>query len=248
MNFLPVVKFKEPSKYVVENEELIISDEEITLSEHLDGDKRTFKILQLTTSKEKIKLPFTIKKGSDDTWDDDGYIEPTLSVENESFKATSNMKILKKYNTEIEVEIELKGTKTTEFYLDFYANDNEDDFNKGEYENVHCGRVKILYDHIPKVGLRLTSNIESLPLAPDDYEEPPTFSEPKKSFEVANKYQNCYGMCFAVSMARVRKAYLDEFDKDVISLDLNSKDYLYSGTVVSGIPDLYLGYGVGGGL
>lgn len=142
--FLPIVRFKNPSKYTVEDEKLIPSKEDVTLSKHLDSDKQTFTILQLTTNKEKIKLPFTIKKGSDDTWDDDGYIEPKLSIEDENFKITSELKNFKKYNSEIEVELALKGTETTEFYLDFYANDNEDDFNVGEYENVHCGRIKIV--------------------------------------------------------------------------------------------------------
>ncbi len=143
--FLPLVTFKEPSKYVVEDEELTISDEEVTLSEHLDSEKRTAKVLQLTTNKTKITLPFRIEKGSNDTWDDDGYIEPTLSIQDENFRITSDVKILKKYNTEIEVAIELQGTETTEFYLDFYANDNENDFNVGEYKNVYCGRLKIIY-------------------------------------------------------------------------------------------------------
>lgn len=143
--FLPIVKFKNPSKYVVKDEELILSQEEITLSKYLDSDKRSFKILQLTTNKEKIELPFQIKKGSTDSWDDDGYLEPKLSIESEKFKIASEIKILKKYDDEFEVEIDLKGEKSNEFYLDFYANDDEDEFNKGEYENVHCGRVKIIY-------------------------------------------------------------------------------------------------------
>lgn len=44
---------------------------------------------------------------------------------------------------EIEVEIEIDKEETTEFYIEFYANDDEDDFNNGEYENILCGKFKI---------------------------------------------------------------------------------------------------------
>lgn len=86
------------------------------------------------------------------------------------------------------------------------------------------------------------------PLLPATCKGPPTYSDTKKYFEVAKKYQNSYGMCFAVSMARVRKAYKDEFNVEVLSLNLRGNDYLYSGTVVTTIPDKYFGYGVGGAL
>ncbi len=81
-----------------------------------------------------------------------------------------------------------------------------------------------------------------------DYVSPPTYSEPKKSFEVANKYQDCGGMCFAVSMARVAKAYEDILRVSPIKVETNGQDYLYSGTVVTNIPDKFFGYGVGGAL
>ncbi len=38
-------------------------------------------------------------------------------------------------------------------------------------------------------------------------------------------------MCFAVSMARLRQAYLDEFNTEVVSLDIGGIDFRYSGTV-----------------
>ncbi len=146
--FLPVIRFDNPSKYVVENEELTLSGEEVTLSKHLDKDKQTFKILELTTNKKTIKLPFKVNKGvsffSVFEKDDDGYVEPKLSIENDNYKITSALKNLKKYGSDLEVELKLNGTETTEFYLDFYANDNEDTF-KGDYINVHCGRIKIIH-------------------------------------------------------------------------------------------------------
>jgi hypothetical protein len=102
-----------------------------------------------------------------------------------------------------------------------------------------------------KAGIKLTSNIERLPVAPDTYVAPDTWTQPAKSFAVANKYQDCGGMCFAVTMARVKKAYLDSVGIDVISLSLRGQDYNISGTGTinrATIPTTYFGYGVGGAL
>ncbi|MCF6349447.1 MAG: hypothetical protein L3J23_00250 [Flavobacteriaceae bacterium] len=147
--FLPIVRFKKLGRYVVEGEELIQSKEDATLSKYLDKDKKTFKILQLTTENNKIKLSFTVKqgKGSWLSWfqDNNGFLEPKLSIEDTAIKIISNTKISTKYNSEIEVEIEMTAKESKEFYLDFYANDDENDFyNKGEYKNIHCGRIKIV--------------------------------------------------------------------------------------------------------
>jgi hypothetical protein len=55
--FLPIVKFKEPSKHKVEGEELVETNDEVTLSKQLDKDKSTFKIWQLSTEKRKMNYP-----------------------------------------------------------------------------------------------------------------------------------------------------------------------------------------------
>ena len=144
--FIPIVQFKKPSKYVVEGEELISSDEQVSLAKYIDDDKRNLNILQLTTSKKKIKLPFRVKQGGSASWDDDGFIEPQLSIKDANFKVISTTKILTKYNSDIEVELSLEGTESTSFYLDFYANDNEDLF-KGGIKNIFCGRVKIVFNY-----------------------------------------------------------------------------------------------------
>ena len=142
--FIPIVQFKKPSKYVVKGEELVPSDEQVSLAKYIDDDKRNLNILQLTTSKKKIKLPFRVKQGGSASWDDDGFIEPQLSIKDANFKVISTTKILTKYNSDIEVELSLEGTESTSFYLDFYANDNEDLF-KGGIKNIFCGRVKIVF-------------------------------------------------------------------------------------------------------
>ena len=131
---------------------------------------------------------------------------------------------------------------------------------------VYCGDNMDLGEGIPKdrvwldqpnkwfevnvggVGIRLNTNIEKLPSSPSNYNAPPTFSEPNKSFEVANLYQNCMGMCFAVTMARVDRAYQDEHNISVLTVKSSGQDYTYSGTISNNISDECLGYGVGGAL
>lgn len=117
----------------------------VKLSEHLDKDKQTLEYTELVTKAKHLKITFLVQQGSSKTWDDDGYIEPKLSVEDETIaKITSSKNIFAKYGAEITVDIEITAKEDTEFYLDFYANDNDDYFH-GEYENVYCGRVKVTH-------------------------------------------------------------------------------------------------------
>src|SRR5690606_33046417 len=97
----------------------------------------------LITESRKLKATFRVEKGSSKSHDQDGDIEVKLSVEDREIKVVSPQQIEAQYDTDIEVEIEVTGKEKKEFYIDFYANDDEDDLNEGEYENVYCGRVKI---------------------------------------------------------------------------------------------------------
>ncbi len=99
-----------------------------------------------------------------------------------------------------------------------------------------------------KVGIQLVSNIENLPQAPDGYTAPPMWDNPEQSWAVANQYQDCGGMCFAVSMARVHQAFADQGESNAINLSTLSVDYRISGTILNNIPNQYAGYGVGGAL
>lgn len=214
-----------------------------------------------TVKTDKIYLAFDVLDGTGENYDSDGTIN-ILITGDDADKVTitepKELPIPVEFSDDflIELSLDIKNNEKDiiSFFVDFKAKDNGGDYFdgdiEGDLENLFCGRVKIEYKELKysKVGLKLTSNIEALPLAPSNYISPPTFSDPKKSFEVANKYQNSYGMCFAVSMARVKKAYQDEFNVEVLSLDLRNNDYLYSGTIVTSIPDKYLAYGVGGAL
>jgi len=150
--FLPLIEIrpdgiKDLHTDLIQGDELTNTTETVTLSKHLDSNKRTFTLQALTTSKKKIKLKFKVKKGAEiKGWfdqDNDGYIEPQLSISDEKAKITSEKKLFKKFGDYLEVELEMEASEATEFFLDFYANDNNDTFD-GEFENVHCGRVKII--------------------------------------------------------------------------------------------------------
>ena len=102
-----------------------------------------------------------------------------------------------------------------------------------------------------KTGVQLTSNIENLEDAPRGYVAPDTWKYPAQSLNVANKYKNCRGMCFVISMARVEKAFLNAMNISVLKFSFNEQDYNISGTGTinrTTIPDKYFGYGVGGAL
>ena len=100
------------------------------------------------------------------------------------------------------------------------------------------------------ISKKLTKNIEGLPIANNSQKlsNEFTFDHPEKSFEVANKYQNPSGMCYAVTMARVAKAFTDMNFYNVLKVAAYGDDYIYSGTISKNIPDKYFGYGVGGAL
>ena len=110
-----------------------------------------------------------------------------------------------------------------------------------------CGKVR--FTNTSKVGKRLVTNIEGLPTAPSLYAMPPLWTDPQKSFDVANKYKNCGGMCYAVTMSRVNKAYNDIGKSEPLDIsNVKNMDYYISGTTAPSIPNNYLGYGVGGAI
>ncbi len=155
--FIPLVSFEKdglkvinPAKLIFEHEEEEIAyndKEDHELSEHIDNEhKRIYRVYQRTTSeKEKISFPFSITKGNKDSDDDDGIITVRLSEEIEGVTITSEQEFTATYDSKYNLELELKLEEPKEFYIDFYAKDDEDDeWNIGELKNVHCGRVKIV--------------------------------------------------------------------------------------------------------
>ncbi|WP_282147850.1 hypothetical protein [Algibacter lectus] len=149
--FLPIVAFDRGiNSFEIDGEKLTLAkdknnkEENIEFSEYLDIQYRNSQVLLFETEKQKIKIPFTVKKGSSESHDDDGLLSIKLSVEDKDIKLITKKEFKTKYDSTLNVEIEFTGNAKKEFYIDFYARDNEDDtWSTGELVNIHCGRFKV---------------------------------------------------------------------------------------------------------
>lgn len=168
--FIPFVELRNPTGYNIEEHELpLVKDENdqavrVDLLIQTDDDQRSVTITSLKTELERPVIPFSVKKGgSSADWltDEDGYIEVELSKEmdtfvevkgvtakikdksEEEFNDSHSHKIFTTLGSEIDVEINISANESTAFYLRFLANDNEETFSKGSYENLFCGCFKV---------------------------------------------------------------------------------------------------------
>jgi hypothetical protein len=221
---------------------VIDTNEDLRLSNSIDTNKRIQKLKIIKLFNENVVIPFKVSKGNKNANDDDGII----NIVSEGIEVLTKKSINIELDETIAIKVSSRNLKQNA-KIDFFASDDGGFFDSKGLQNIFCGRIKFIAGS-SKVGLKLTKNIEELPIAPIDYVQPPLWVEPDKSFAVANKYQDCRGMCFAVTMARVGKAYKDVLRFSPIKVQSTGQDYLYSGTVITNIPDKVFGYGVGGAL
>ncbi|NRS90902.1 hypothetical protein HNQ02_003853 [Flavobacterium sp. 7E] len=234
------------------------------LSKYLDASQQPLEVVKITIP---TVLRLKMKKGSTKANDNEGNIRvvtdgicagtypgeiigynSSKTKRNYSKMEYTDMNFDKKNLLKIKITpIEIQKNAI----IDFFADD--DDWVFSTVSNVHCGRIAVI--NTSKVGKRLTENIEGLPIATDSQQLPHatdeerynyTYGHPEEAFAIANKYQNCLGMCFAITMARVKKAFQDEWNLDLLTLLRTHQDYIYSGTITLNIPEKYFGYGVGG--
>jgi hypothetical protein len=246
-DFIPVVNIDfsligKKSEYDYKGFIVIDTNEDLQLSNSIETNKRIQKLKIIKLFNENVVIPFKVSKGNKNANDDDGII----NIVSEGIEVLTKKSINIELDETIAIKVSSRNLKQNA-KIEFFASDDGVFFDSKGLQNIFCGSFKFIAGS-SKVGLKLTQNIEQLPLVNSDYVSPPTYSEPKKSFEVANKYQDCGGMCFAVSMARVAKAYKDILRVSPIKVETSGQDYLYSGTVVTNIPDKFFGYGVGGAL
>ena len=246
-DFIPVVNIDfsligKKSEYDYKGFIVIDTNEDLQLSNSIETNKRIQKLKIIKLFNENVVIPFKVSKGNKNANDDDGII----NIVSEGIEVLTKKSINIELDETIAIKVSSRNLKQNA-KIEFFASDDGGFFDSKGLQNIFCGSFKFIAGS-SKVGLKLTQNIEQLPLVNSDYVSPPTYSEPKKSFEVANKYQDCGGMCFAVSMARVAKAYKDILRVSPIKVETSGQDYLYSGTVVTNIPDKFFGYGVGGAL
>jgi hypothetical protein len=249
-DFIPIVEIDyslvgRKSEYDYTGFIVMDTDEDVLLSNNLDSNKRKPKLKVIKLFKEEVIIPFKIFKGNKQANDDDGIIK----IVSDGIEVLTKKSITVELDETIAIKVSSKNLKQNA-KIDFFASDDGGFFDTRGLQNIFCGKVKFIAGS-SKVGLKLTKNIEESPEANDTQILPYpeyTYNHPEKSFEVANKFQNPGGMCFAVSMARVAKAYKDILRFSPIEVEKSGQDYLYSGTVVTNIPDNYFGFGVGGAL
>ncbi len=249
--FIPIVQFESNSFGRLDVERLIEDTEEVTLSEHIDESKRTYNLHSLTSVRNDaaMLLPFKVSRGSG-TWDDDGYIKVSINPPHSDITMNGNDQFTVRYGDEINLELLISGNEEREFYLDFFANDDLDDYNSGEIVDIHCGRMKVKILGSSEVGYRLISNIDLLPDAPADYDYPAwntaDSDEIRLSQQQANLYNNCEGVCYATSESRAQQAYIDETGSGVVNLTVSNRNIDHRIAATQGTNDPHMGYGAGG--
>ena len=247
--FIPILTPINDENDIFKSYEIVVNEkEEWTFDSNISENLRKQKShdVKFKNSSYGARVKFKVEKGNPTANDDDGgNITILFFRDGETQSFQSDLKKDVKYGDTLFVDWDASKGVTQ---IQFYADDNDFYFD-GDVKNVYCGAAKLKGS---KVGRWLTRNIENLPIAKpgehlpntDEY----TFGHPQESIDIANKFQNCLGMCFAVSMARVGKAYNDYDIVDAITVATKGEDYIYSGTVSKNIPDQYFGYGVGGAL
>lgn len=121
---------------------------ETTLCNYFDDNYQRFVPRILDTTSRLIKLPFLIKRGCEKSLDKDGIIDIKLSIADPEVKIKGAQSIKGVYESSINVEIEIRKNADVEFYIDFYAKDDDDDeYVKGELKDIHCGRIMIRFDY-----------------------------------------------------------------------------------------------------
>ncbi|MBN1760068.1 MAG: hypothetical protein JW863_17210 [Chitinispirillaceae bacterium] len=143
--FIPVVEFDRGS---FNNDFGYLSGDpnETTLSEYIDEKLRKIQPKVVETEVRKIKLPFSVQKGCDNSKDPEGIITIKLSVSDPEITIISNNSIKVKYGENFVLEIDIQKKSDVEFYIDFYANDDNDN-NVGELKDIHCGRAKVQFSY-----------------------------------------------------------------------------------------------------
>lgn len=244
--FIPIITPVNDEGDLFYSYEVVVNSEAEWIFENLlDENLRKQKSheIKFKTDSQIVRIKFKAEKGNINANDSDGGNIKVYYFKDDD--KTSNISTVIndiKYGDTFYIEWD-RSKKVSKVQL--YASDNDLYFD-GNVSDVYCGTSKLVGS---KVGRRLTKNIEELPKISVGYIEPPLFDNPQLSFSVANKYQNCLGMCFAISMKRIEKAYLDQCNvSDAITVDTKNEDYRISGTVSSSIDDKYFGYGVGGAL
>lgn len=256
--FIPFVKF-DPDSYARPKTFKVINEAVATsLNSVFDEGKKSFFAKHITTGLDlltkprgdrEIKIPFLIEKGCSGTYDDGGKISVRANPAFPDVTITAITDVVYKYGDKFKVSIAVTGNQQREFYLEVLASDDNDYF-KGEMNNLLCGKVKVTILGTSRVGLKLLDNVANLGERPAGTYTPAWDTtdreEIKLSQEQANMYQNCEGVCYATCESRANKAYFDLLGRNVVNLTVLNSNIDHRIASTQGTPDPYMGYGAGG--
>ena len=143
--FIPLLEF-DTTRFDSGSGFLSADSQDAILSEYIDESIRRIEPKVVDTECRKIKLPFAVKKGCSKTLDQDGIVEAKLSITDPEVQIVGATSFKTNYGGFVDLEIEIRKNARIEFYVDFYArDDDEGELNKGELRNVHCGRTKVVF-------------------------------------------------------------------------------------------------------
>jgi len=256
--FIPFVKFDVDNYTRPKAFKVVDESTETLLNNVFDAGKKSFFAKHITTGLDllvrprgnrEIKIPFIIEKGCSGTFDDGGKITVRANPSFSDVTIMANTDVVYKYGDKFNVSISVSGNQEREFYLEILASDDNDYF-KGEMNNLLCGKVKITILGTSRVSLRLLENVTNLHPAPRGYSAPDwnttVPSEIELSQRQANQYQNCEGVCYATCESRANRAYFDLLGRNVVNLRVTNSNIDHRIASTQGTSDPYMGYGAGG--
>jgi hypothetical protein len=145
--FIPFVEF-DRATFDSQYGYLLPGTIETILCAYFDDYYQRFVPRTLDTTSRLIKLPFLIKRGCKKSIDKDGIIDIRLSIADPDVQIKGAQSINAVYESSIEVEVEIRKSADIEFYIDFYAKDDDNDkYVKGEFKDIHCGRIMVKFDY-----------------------------------------------------------------------------------------------------
>ncbi len=139
--FVPVVRFDRASFKAGKSALLLERKDAVELSDKIDAHKRKASLISIITSPGNLTVPFKVERGME-SLDRDGYLTPKTSglFTNVSITPSAPFEIC--LDKSFELKVNITGNDKRQFFVDFYANDNPDDFFQGDLKNIFCGRVE----------------------------------------------------------------------------------------------------------
>ncbi|MEK7391632.1 MAG: hypothetical protein AAB214_03620 [Fibrobacterota bacterium] len=230
----------------------VLKNREVQFDSQIPIGARGGQIPLVITDPGRFRYRFLVES-SGSSLDKDGILVAKLSPNSQDLavRITSETRVLTKFGEILELELQIDGVHPRDFRIDFFASDDQDDFNVGEHTDVHCGSLDFRVRQVTKVGLELVQLLSALDKAPPGYDigfnhESETKADVEKSQTEALRYVDCGGICYATARARANEAFRRILGKPVLDLTFSNKNLDHAiSSAQNGSHPLSI-YGVGG--